>query len=212
MMCAASPAATLAVYRRMCRSVRNWRPAMSDLIVIGYPDETTAQRVWDELVKLEEDYLVDLEDAAIVRRDAKGKLHVTTPAHHAVAWGTLSGLFWGVLIGLLFLFPLAPLVGVAGGIMGAALGAAENLGIKDDFKRRVQDMLEPGTSAILVILRKATYDKFVEALRPYGGTILRTSLSHEAEQQLMKTLHGEDLKVPTREQPTASGGAPAPAT
>ena len=60
--------------------------------------------------------------------------------------------------------------------MGAALGAAENLGIKDDFKQRVQHMLEPGTSAILVILRKATYDKFVEALRPYGGTILRTSL------------------------------------
>jgi hypothetical protein len=74
--------------------------------------------------------------------------------------------------------------------MGAALGAAENLGIKDDFKQRVQHMLEPRTSAILVILRKATYDKFVEALRPYGGAILRTSLSHEAEQPLMKILHG----------------------
>jgi glycosidase len=34
----------------------------------------------------------------------------------------------------------------------------------------------------------------------------------EAEQQLMKVLHGEDLKVPTREQPTASPGAPASAT
>ena len=63
---------------------------MSDLIVIGYPDETTAQKVWEELVKLEHDYLVDLEDAAVIRRDMKGKLHVTTPAHHAVAWGTLE--------------------------------------------------------------------------------------------------------------------------
>ena len=185
---------------------------MSDLIVIGYPDEKTAQNAWEELVKLEREYLVDLEDAAIIRRDHKGKLHITTPAHHAVALGSFSGLFWGVLIGLLFLFPLAPLVGVAGGIMGAALGAAENLGIKDDFKQRVQDMLEPGTSAILVILRKATYDKFVEALRPYGGTILRTSLSHEAERQLMKILHGEDPKGPTWEQPTASAGGPASAT
>jgi uncharacterized membrane protein len=176
---------------------------VSDLIVIGYPDEKTAQNVWEELVKLERDYLVDLEDAAVIRRDQKGKLHITTPAHHAVAWGSFSGLFWGVLLGLLFLFPLAPLVGVAGGMMGAALGAAENLGIKDDFKQRVQDMLEPGTSAILVILRTATYDKFVEALRPYGGTILRTSLPHEAEQQLMKILHGEDLNAPTWQQPTA---------
>jgi uncharacterized membrane protein len=55
---------------------------MSDLIVIGYPDEETAEKAWDELVKLQQDFLVDLEDAAIVRRDRKGRLHVT-PAHHA---------------------------------------------------------------------------------------------------------------------------------
>jgi uncharacterized membrane protein len=58
---------------------------MSDLIVIGYPDEETAQNVWEKLVKLERDFLVDLEDAAVIRRDHKGKLHITTPAHHAVA-------------------------------------------------------------------------------------------------------------------------------
>jgi len=52
---------------------------MSDLIVIGYPDETTAQRVWAKLTKLEHDYLVDLDDAAIISRDRKGKLRVTTP-------------------------------------------------------------------------------------------------------------------------------------
>ena len=63
---------------------------MSDLIVIGYPDETRAQKVWEELVKLQHDYLVDLEDAAVIRRDENGKLHITTPAYHAVAWGTLQ--------------------------------------------------------------------------------------------------------------------------
>jgi uncharacterized membrane protein len=47
-----------------------------------------------------------------------------------VAKGTVSGLFWGTLIGLLFMFPLAPLAGVAGGIIGAALGAAWRLGIE----------------------------------------------------------------------------------
>jgi uncharacterized membrane protein len=184
---------------------------VSDLIVIGYPDEDTAQRVYDELVKLQDQYLVDLEDAAIVRRDRQGRLHVTTPAHHAVAWGSLSGMFWGVLIGLLFLFPLAPLVGVAGGLMGAALGAAGDLGIKDDFKRRVQHMLQPGTSAIIVLVRKVTVDKFLEALRPYGGTVLQTSLPHDAEQRLMQTLHGTDSTAPTWEQ-AAPAGAPAAGT
>ena len=184
---------------------------MSDLIVIGYPNEETAQNAWEELVKLEHDYLVDLEDAAIIRRDQKGKLHITTPAHHAVAWGSFSGLFWGVLIGLLFLFPLAPLVGVAGGIMGAALGAAENLGIKDDFKQRVQDQIQPGTSALLIIVRKATPDKFLEALRPYGGTVLKTSLPRDAEQELMKALHGDNPDAPTWEHAgsTAATGSSA---
>jgi uncharacterized membrane protein len=180
---------------------------MSDLIIIGYPDEERAQDVWDELLKLQRDYLVDLEDAAIIRRDQKGKLHITTPAHHAVAWGTFSGLFWGVLIGLLFLFPLAPVVGVAGGIMGAALGAAGNLGIKDEFRQRVQDLVRPGTSAIVVIVRKVTTDKFFETLRPYGGTVLQTSLPHDAEQQLMRTLHGDDPAAPTWEQPSSAGAA-----
>lgn len=123
---------------------------MNDLIVIGYPDEHRAYDVWAELVKLRHDYLVDLEDAAIIWRDENGKVHVTTPAHHAVAKGTVSGLFWG----LLFMFPLAPLAGVAGGIMGAALGAAWRLGIKDDFRQRVQDLVQPGTSALMVIVRK----------------------------------------------------------
>ena len=177
---------------------------MSDLIVIGYPDEQTAQRAWDELTKLERDYLVDLEDAAIVRRDRDGKLHVTTPAHHAVAWGTLSGMFWGVLLGLLMLGPLAPVVGVAGGIVGAAIGAGTDLGIKDDFRERVQDLVQPGTSALMVIVRRVTMDKFLEALQPYGGTVLRTSLSHDAEQQLMKALHGDDPKAPTWQQETTS--------
>jgi hypothetical protein len=76
--------------------------------------------------------------------------------------------------------------------MGAALGAAGDLGIEGEFKQRVQDLAQPGTSAIFVVLRKATPDKFLEALQPYGGTVLRTSLTHDAEQQLMKTLHGDD--------------------
>ena len=53
------------------RHVQHGRFRISDLIVIGYPDEETAEKVWNELVKLREDFLVDPEDAAIIRRDQK---------------------------------------------------------------------------------------------------------------------------------------------
>jgi uncharacterized membrane protein len=89
--------------------------------------------------------------------------------------------------------------------MGAALGVGGNLGLKDEFRQRVRDMLQPGTSAIMIIARKMTPDKFIEALKPYGGTVLKTSLPYDAEQQLMRALHGDDLSVPTWQQSAPDG-------
>jgi uncharacterized membrane protein len=88
MMCGARPPASLG-NPGAARHHRQGGLAISDLTVIGYPDEQTAARVWDALVRLQKGYLADLKDAAIIRRDSKGKLHVTRPAHHAVAGGTV---------------------------------------------------------------------------------------------------------------------------
>jgi uncharacterized membrane protein len=189
---------------------------VSDLVIIGYPDEQTAGRAWGELTRRQQDYLADLEDAAIVRRDQKGKLRITSPAHHAVAWGTLSGLFWGTVIGLLLLpvapvaVPVVPMLGAAGGLAGAGIGVGADLVIEEDFRRGVQDLLQPGTSALLIIMRGGEPGRFLEALRPYGGTILKTSLPPGAEDQLMKALHGADPKASTWEQPQGSAGPARP--
>ena len=64
--------------------------------------------------------------------------------------------------------------------------------------------MQPGTSAIFVVVRKTTPDKFLEALTPYGGTVLQTSLPHDAEQQLMKALHGDDRTAATWEPSAAA--------
>ena len=50
---------------------------MADLIVIGYESKAKAEEVLDELLDLNRDYLVDLQDAAVVYRNEKGKLKVT---------------------------------------------------------------------------------------------------------------------------------------
>ena len=89
-------------------------------------------------------------------------------------------------------FLIAPVFSVAGGLIGAALGAAGDLEIKDDFKHQARDLIEPGTSAIFVVLRRAVPEKFLEGIRPYGGTVLRNSLPPDAEENLMKALHGDD--------------------
>jgi uncharacterized membrane protein len=179
---------------------------MSELIVIGYPNERTAQDVWHELVRLRRDFLADLHDAAIIRRDVNGRLHVTAPAHHGVAGGTLSGFFWGTVIGLILL-PFAPLFSVAGGLMGSALGVAGDLHIREDFKERARDLVQPGSSAIFVVLRSAAPDKFIEGIWLYGGTVLRTSLAPESEVRLMTALHGDDqpAAAPQQRAPSVHG-------
>lgn len=158
---------------------------MSELIVIGYPDEQTATKVLDKAREMEKDYLIDLEEAAVVVRDKKGKLHVTT-TDHLTESGALGGLFWGALIGLIF---LVPLFGAAlGGLYGAVFGKLGDLGLKENFKRQVGDLIQPGTSAIMFVARKMTADKVIEELAPYGGTVLRSSLDHEAEEHLQEAL------------------------
>jgi len=101
-------------------------------------------------------------------------------------------MFWGTLIGLLF---LAPIAGFAiGGLVGVAAGGIARAGIGDDFKRQFADLVQPGTSAIMVVVRRAKAERVIEEFEPYGGKVLQTSLSHEAEEQLMDELYGKERK------------------
>jgi uncharacterized membrane protein len=53
-------------------------------------------------------------------------------------------------------------------------------------------MLKPGTSALFMIVEKVTPDRAVAALSPYGGTVLKSSLSEEAQAKLQEALHGTE--------------------
>ena len=71
------------------------------------------------------------------------------------------------------------------------MGKGIDLGIKGDFKEQVGELVGPGKSAVMMVIRKSTPDKVLEELQPYGGTVLRTSLSHDDEEQLVEALAGK---------------------
>lgn len=158
---------------------------MSTFVAIEYDDPFKAQEVRLALAKLQREYLIDLEDAVVAVKDEKGKVKL----HQAVnltAAGAASGGFWGTLIGLLF---LNPLLGAAiGAGAGAVSGALSDVGIDDDFMKKLASGLKDNTSVLFVLVRKATPDKVVEEVKQYGGTVLQTSLSHEDEAKLQKAL------------------------
>jgi uncharacterized membrane protein len=161
---------------------------MAELIAIGYTDTVTAHAAADEAERLAEDLVLQPDAIAVIVRKPDGRYKVTTN-HHVVGQGTTWGMFWGFLFGLLFFVPVLGMAVGAG--MGALMGKLTRIGIDKEFESRVRDMLQPGTSALFLIVEQVTPDKAVEALSRYGGTVLKTSLSAEAEKELQEALHAE---------------------
>ena len=160
---------------------------MSTLIVVGYQDIYKAEEVRLQLWKMQRDYLLDLEDAVVVVKNDKGKVKL----HQAVnltSAGAVSGGFWGTLIGLIFLNPLLGLA--VGASAGAVSGALTDVGIDDNFMKQLGTTMTPGSSSLFVLLRNPTEapDKVLDELKGTGGTILKTSLSHEEEAKLQAAL------------------------
>jgi uncharacterized membrane protein len=163
---------------------------MADLIAIGYPDMGTAAEAMTEAERLSADLIIQPDAMAAIVRDPEGKFRVTTN-HHVVGEGATYGMFWGLLFGLLFFVPFFGMALGAG--LGALTGKLEKSGIDKEFQSRVRDLMKPGTSALFLIVEKVTPDKAVDAMSAFGGTVLQSSLSKNAEMELQDALHG---KVP----------------
>jgi uncharacterized membrane protein len=154
---------------------------MSDLIIIGYDDKATAERAYEQVMALHKDHVVDLTGLAVVSVDQDGKSHVDTSGQQITS-SAASGALWGTVFGILFLVPFAGML--IGGALGAVMGKLSKSGIDASFRERVQSMLTPGKAAVVIMTSKITEDKFAAALRPFGGEVLKTSLSAEDEREL----------------------------
>jgi uncharacterized membrane protein len=165
---------------------------LSDLIAIGYADETTAIQAAEEAERLAGELIIQPDAIAAIVRNKDGKFKVTTN-HHPVGTGASYGMFWGLLFGLLFFVPVFGMALGAG--FGALMGKVEKTGIDKEFQEQVRDLLQPGTSALFLVVEKVTPDKAVEALSKFGGTVLKSSLSKDAEAELQEALHGDQVAV-----------------
>jgi len=161
---------------------------MADLIAIAYPDEATAEQAADEARRLARDLIIQPDAIAVITRDKDGSYHTHTN-HHLVGGGATWGMFWGLLFGMLFFIPVFGMAVGAG--LGALMGKVTKTGVDKEFQDQIRGALQPGTSALFLMVEKVTPDKAVEAMSKYGGTVIKTSLSKEAEQELQEALHGE---------------------
>lgn len=174
---------------------------MAELVIVGFETPTEADRVLTELARLQREYLIDLEDAVVAIRGDDGKLQLKQSINlvgAGAASGGLWGGLWGTFVGLLFLNPLVGLIG--GGVLGAGAGALSgsmaDYGINDDFIRQIGETIEPGTSALFLLVRKAQPEKVQAALAEYKGRLIRTSLSPEQEEKLRAAIEKSGAALP----------------
>lgn len=158
---------------------------MSNLVVIGFEDEHTAFEMRAELVKLQKEYLIEMEDVVVVTKDEKGKVKLHQAAN-LTAVGAVGGSFWGMLIGMIFLNPL--LGAAVGAGAGALSGKLRDIGIDDNFIKGLGETITPGSSALFVLVRQSTPDKVLEGLKGFKGKILKTSLTADKEETLREAL------------------------
>ena len=166
---------------------------MSDLIAITYADEASGRGAFEELDRLQKMEVLTLEDAALAIKDQKGKVKVkqTLENQHTGSLATW-GFFWGFFIGLLFGGPL--FWGLATALLGAIMGKSTDLGIDNKFIKEVGDSLEPGNSALCMLVLEAKRDEVIDELRQMGGTVFKTSLSREGEEKLRQALENDEVR------------------
>jgi uncharacterized membrane protein len=158
---------------------------MSNLIVVTFDNPDEAGKVLKTLHSAERSDYLSLDDAAVVVRDQEGKVHVHNETERGVKIGAVGGGLLGLMIASIF-FPIAGLV--IGAVGGALVGKSLGTGVDKKFVEEVTEQLQPGTSALFVIVREGNPDVAVAALKPYKGTVLQTTFPPEAEDELRRIL------------------------
>jgi uncharacterized membrane protein len=156
---------------------------VSDLIVVTFDSVEDAKKLRADLRTLERDGTLGLNDAAVIEKDAEGKVHVHDEVDKSVVVGALAGGLLGAVLSFMF-----PLVGMVIGLGGGALvGKMVDMGVDKKFINDVTEALKPGSSALFFIVSGGV-EAALAAVRPYRGTLYQTTLPSDLEAQLRDAL------------------------
>jgi uncharacterized membrane protein len=157
---------------------------MSQLVVLGFDSEEQALEALKSLRQLEHDGRISFEDTAVVSHGLDGKFQVKNEASSTTETGAAVGAILGGFV--TFLFPVA---GIAiGALAGAGIGSLMDRGISGDFVKDVKAELEPGKSALFLLVKGADRAAALGVLRNFHGDVIQTTLDPDAEQAIRDAL------------------------
>ncbi len=175
---------------------------MSQLIIAIFEGQHAANDVLSKLRKMEEEWVISLDEVAVLTRDPDGDVRLTS-SHKLTEEASIVGGSLGVLLGLVIGAAAANPIVATGGILigaasgagvGALAGALDQAQEEEHFVEKVASNLKPDSSALAMLAWISRPTKLLESLEGHKGQVIETSLSAKNERALRELLEGEEGK------------------
>lgn len=150
------------------------------IIVAAFNDPNRAAEIMDEIKQGKKEGLIGIIDAAVVVKDADGKLKVKDAKRRSTK-GLITGGVVGGVLGLLA-GPVG-LLAIGGGAIGALAGKVSGSALKAEMKD-IGEALTPNSSAIVAIIEHTWVTQMEEMLAAEGARVVMDSLKADIAEQL----------------------------
>ena len=155
-----------------------------ELVVVIFAAEDEANRALEALQGLEKQQEIRLFDAAILKKHRDGKFDLMEMHDIDAGHGALVGAIAGGLIGLLG-GPVGVLIGAAAGAATGGVTAGKiDLGFSKSFISELQAAVEPGKTALVLIVAPEWSDKVIALLEQQPGKLFRHLMHGKIAEQL----------------------------
>ena len=171
-------------------AARSGGPIVNTFSVWTFTDPDGAASALRVIERLQTRRRLAIDDAAVVSWPAGKHRPYSYQAGTIDGTAALSGAFWGLLFGSLFLVPLATPAGHASPPAGLA-----RAGLPEDLLGQLRSTITAGTSALFLLASQAALDTIGADDSIGGSDALVTTLGDEHE-QILRHVFGADDAYP----------------
>jgi uncharacterized membrane protein len=153
------------------------------LVVAAFQDEKMAAQALKALKQAQREKLITIQNAAVLRKDEKGKLHIQETADmgggKGAALGGVAGAAVGLIAGPALLVPAA-----VGALVGGLVAKLRDSGFSDERLKALGENLKPGSSAIVAVVEHRWVAEVEKAMAEAGADAVTAALGADIAAQL----------------------------
>jgi uncharacterized membrane protein len=154
-----------------------------EVIVAAFQDEKAAKNALDSLKKAQKQGLIKIENAAVLSKDQKGKLHIKETedmgGRRGAALGGVGGAAIGLIAGAALVVPVA-----VGALVGGLTAKLRDTGFSDKRLESLGESLKPGSSAIVAVVEHIWVDKVKAELAKERADVTTAAIKADIAEQL----------------------------